>query len=75
MKPSNGFNEAAADVYPNLHVHTLDIYEADGKGDETDGNSCIKEHNESPTITGGITYITYHMHPIHHKRFYCHAKR
>ena len=59
IKPGKGFKEAEASVYPNLPVHTMDYsYAADKRKDEADDNSCNKEYNESPSITGGITHIT-----------------
>ena len=51
-----------AEVYPNKPIHTMDNkYNADKIKDTDEG--CNKDYNESPSITGGLTHITY-MHSI-----------
>ena len=60
VKPRKSFRQAKAAVYPHFPVHSLDYrYAADSNNDETNDIFSNKEFSESPSITVGITHITF----------------
>ena len=58
VKPHQDFQPAAAHIYPALPVHTMQNHFAADKHSKDEDETCKKDFNQTPSMTGGFVHMT-----------------